>query len=101
MCFLARPFGAVDRGLDLQRILAGLDQDRVDAAGDQPGALNGERVLERLIGDIAERGEGSARADRAEHKTAATVMGELGDGLASELGGTAVERKRPVGEAEF
>ncbi len=54
MCILARSLGAIDRGLDLQRVLAGLDQDRIGAPGDQSGALNGERVLERLIGDMAE-----------------------------------------------
>ena len=52
----ARPFGAVDRRLDLQRILAGLDDDCVDLAGDQPGALDRQRVFELLIGDMAERG---------------------------------------------
>ena len=32
----ARPLDAVDRRLDLQRVLAGLDQYRIDLAGDQP-----------------------------------------------------------------
>ena len=74
---LARPLGAVDRSLDLQRVLAGLDQDRVDLAGDQPGALHRQRVFEILIGDMAERGQPRARTDRAEHEAGAAVTREL------------------------
>ena len=72
---VARALGAVDRGLDLQRVLAGLDDDRIDPAGDQPGALRGERVLERLVGDVAERGQAGPRPDRAEHEAGAAVIG--------------------------
>ena len=46
---VAGALGAVDRGLDLQRVLAGLDRDHVAAAGDEPGALQCEPVLELLI----------------------------------------------------
>ena len=84
---VARPLGAVDRGLDLQRVLAGLDQDRVDPAGDQPVALHRQRVFERLVGDMAERRQPGARPDRAEHKAGAAVMGEFGDRLARQFGG--------------
>ncbi len=71
---VARALGAVDRGLDLQRVLAGLDQDRIDPAGDQPVALHRQRVFERLIGDMAERRQPRARPDRAEHEAGAAVM---------------------------
>ena len=60
---LTRPLCTVDRRFDLQRILRGLDDDRVDPALDQPGALDRQRILERLIGDVAERGEAGARPD--------------------------------------
>ena len=99
--FLARPLGAVDRRLDLQRVLAGLDQDRIDAAGDQPGALDRQRVFEVLVGDVAERGQPRARPDRAEHEAGAAVMREFGDRLARQLGGAAVEGEGLVGDAEL
>ncbi len=98
---VARALGAVDRGLDLQRVLTGLDDDRVDPAGDQPGALRGERVFERLVGDVAERGQPGPGPDRAEHKAGAAVPGELGDRLARQLGGEAVEFEGAVGEPEL
>ena len=98
---LAGALGAVDRSLDLQRVLAGLDQDRVDPAGDQPGALHRQRVFQILIGDMPERGQPGARADRAEHETGAAVMRELGDRLARQFGGAAVEVERLVGDAEL
>ena len=59
----AGALGAVDRGLDLQRILAGLDRDRVAAAGDEPGALQREPVLEVLVGDMPERGQPGPRPE--------------------------------------
>ncbi len=36
----AGALGAVDRRLDLQRVLAGLDQNGVDRAGDEPAACS-------------------------------------------------------------
>ena len=99
--FRAGALGAVDRGLDLQRVLAGLDQERVDAAGDEPGALHRQRVFELLIGDMSERRQARARPDRAEHETGPAVMRELGDRLARQFGGAAVELERLVGDAEL
>ena len=72
----ARDLGAVDRGLDLQRVLAGLDQDRIDAAGDQPAALLGQRRLQRIVGDVAERRQLGARPDAADHPAVPSV-GEM------------------------
>ena len=66
-----------------------------------PGHWFGERVLERLVRDMAERGEPRPRPDRAEHEARAAVVGELGDRLARELGGAAVEREGAVGDAEL
>jgi hypothetical protein len=55
-CLAHRPLGAVHGRLHLERVLAGLAQDDVGAAGDQPRRLDGERVLERAISDVTERG---------------------------------------------
>ena len=63
----ARDLGAVHRGLDLQRVLAGLHQDRVHAAGDQAAALFGQRRLQRVVGDVAEARQLGAGADAAQH----------------------------------
>ena len=54
-----------------------------------------------LIGDVAERRQAGARADRADHKAGAPVTGEFGDRLAGEFGGAAVQRKGAVGEPEL
>ena len=89
----ARALGAVDRGLDLQRVLAGLDQERIDAAGDEAAALLGERVLERRVLDMAERGEPRARPDRAEHEARPPVALHGIDRLARDLGRAPVERE--------
>ena len=98
---LARPLRAVDGGLDLQRILAGLDEDRVDPAGNEPGALDGKGVFEVLIGDVPERGQPRPRPERAEDKAGAPVMGELGDRLARQFAGAAIEIEGFVGDAEL
>ena len=98
---VAGALGAVDRGLDLQWVLAGLDRDGVAAAGDEPGALQREPVLELLVGDMAERGQPGPRPERAEHKPGAAVMGEFGDRLARQFGGAPVQFERAVGYAEL
>jgi hypothetical protein len=76
-----------DRGaLDLQDVLAGLDQDAVDAAVDEAADLLlvvGEQVVE---GDVAERDEAGGRADRAEHEARA-------------LGGRELARRPPLARA--
>ena len=98
---LARPFGAVDRGLDLQRVLAGLDQDAVDPAGDQPGALDCQRVFEFLVRDMAERRQAGPRPDRPQDKAGAAVISEFGHRFAGDLGGQPVQREGAVGETEL
>ena len=92
---VARPLGAVDRGLDLQRVLAGLDQDRVDPAGDQPVALDRQRVFE-LAGRRYGRAIGSRVPGPTEPMTKRVrpSCGEFGDRLARQLGGAPVELER-------
>ena len=82
----ARDLGAVDRGLDLQRVLAGLDQDRVHTAGDQAAALRGERRLQRVVGDSAQAGQLGAGADAAHHPAVAAIGEGLGR-LAGQFAG--------------
>ena len=92
---------AVDGGLDLQRILAGLDQQRVRAAGDQPLGLDGEGGLQLAVGDVAEAGQLGAGADGADDEALAAVAGEGLHGLAGEAGGALVDLERPRLEAEL
>ena len=96
-----RPLRAVDRRLDLQRVLAGLDQKRVDLAGDETGALHRQRVFQILIGDMSERRQPRARTDRAEDETGPAVTRNLGNRLARQFAGAAIEVERLVGDAEL
>ena len=96
----ARRLGAVDRGLDLQGVLAGLDQDAVDAAGDQAAALDGERPLQRRVVDMAERRQPGSGPDRAEHE-ALPAVGEEPGRLAGDLAGPPVDLEGLVLELEL
>ena len=96
----AGDLGAVDGGLDLQRVLAGLDQDRIDAAGDQAAALLGEAGFERVVFDVAERGQLGARPDAADDVTMAAV-GKGFSRFARQFGGYLVDLEGAVRQAEF
>src|SRR3546814_11202064 len=47
------------------RVLAGLDEDGVHAAGDEAAALHRESGFQRIVGDMAAGGQPGSRADRA------------------------------------
>ena len=64
---------AVDRGLDLQRVLAGLDQQHVGAAGDQALGLHGEGLLQLAVADMAEARQLGAGADGADDEALPAV----------------------------
>ena len=98
--FGARDLGAVHRRLDLQRVLAGLDQDRIDAAGEQAAALQGQRRLQRVVGDVAEARQLGARPDAADHP-AMPAVGELLRRLARQFAAALVDLERPVGDVEL
>ena len=98
---LTRAFGGVDRRLDLQRILAGLDQNGVDAALDEPAALHGQRRFERVVIDMPERRQPRTRPDRADHEPRLAVDGESADRFARQFAGAAVEGVGLIGDAEF
>ena len=66
-----------------------------------PAHCSAQRVLQRLIADMAERGQAGPGPDRAQHKAAAAVGGELGHGLARDFGGEPVQGEGAVGEPEL
>ena len=96
-----RPLGAVHRRLYLQRVLAGLHQQRVDPAGDQSGTLGRVRVLEALIIDVPEARKLGSRPDVAQDEPLPSVVGELGDGLVGDLRGPLVDGEGIVLEPEL
>lgn len=57
---------AVDGRLGLEEVLAGLDEDRVGAAGDQTGSLLGEGVAQVRVARVPEARQLGARSHRAE-----------------------------------
>ena len=93
--------GAVDGGLDLQGILAGLDQDGVGIALDEAHGLHGEGVLELAIGDVPEARQTRAGTDRADDEAAPAVAREPLDRLVRQLAGATVDLDGAVGEAEL
>ena len=75
-----------DRGLALEEVLDGLDQEDVDAAGEQAGDLRLVVVAQLGERDLAERREAGAGADRADHEAGPVGGGELGRHLLGEAG---------------
>ena len=65
--YAERPLGTQRRGLGLQQVLGGLDQDRVDAAGQHPLDLGLIGIPERGEPDVPERRQLGTRADTAQH----------------------------------
>jgi hypothetical protein len=95
---LERLADAEHRGLDLEDVLRGLDDDQVDAALEQALRLLGEDGDQLAEGDAPERGivarrEVAGGADRAGDEAL------LAHGLARDLGGPAVDLERVVAEA--
>ncbi len=95
---LERLAGAEDRGLDLQDVLRGLDDDQVRAAVDQALGLLSEDLDQLGEGDLAQGGvvgggQVPGRADRAGHEPL------IAHGLACDLGGLLVDLQRVVGQA--
>ena len=71
--FVAGALGAVDRGLDLQRILAGLDQERVGASIDETNGLLSEGGFEMCVRGVPEAGKFGTRTHRPQHPAHAAV----------------------------
>ena len=69
--------GTDDRGLGLQQVLAGLHDDRVDAALQHAGRLLLVGVAQGAVRRVAEGGQLRAGPDRAEHEARLVGGGEL------------------------
>ena len=96
----AGDLGAVHRGLDLQRVLAGLDQDSVHATGDQAAALQGQRGLQWVVGDVAQARQLGARAEAADDPSMPAVGKRFGC-LAREFAAALVDLEGLVGDVEL
>ena len=95
---LERLAGAEDRGLDLEDVLGGLDDDEVGAALDEPARLLLEDGDELAEGDLAQRrvvggGQVAGGADRPGDELV------LADRLARDLGGALVDLERVLAQA--
>jgi hypothetical protein len=90
----------VDGRLDLQRVLAGLYQEGIDVAVHQAAALFGQARLQRVVTDVAERGQLGARPHPAQHPAVAAI-GKFVRRLARQVGGGAVDLARAVRQAEL
>ncbi len=97
-CFGPRRLGGVDRRLDLQRVLAGLDQDGVHAARDQPLRLDDQPGFQRVVTDMAEARQLGARPHRADDEAFASVARKLLDRLARQLGRDLADLEGAVGQ---
>ncbi len=95
---LERLAGAEDRGLDLEDVLGGLDDDEVGAALDEPARLLLEDGDELAEGDLAQRrvvggGQMAGGPDRPGDELV------LADRLAGDLGGALVDLERVLAQA--
>src|SRR5262249_53758154 len=99
--FRPRGENGVDRGLDLQRVLAGLDQDAVDSAVGETARLLEVARLEDVVGSLPERDELRARPDRAEDEARLVLGREALARAARDLRGDAVDLARAIAEAEL
>ncbi len=94
-------FGADDRGLGLEEVLGGLDQERVGAAFDEARGALLVVVAQERVGGVAEGGQAGAAAHGAEDEA-----GPLGGGVlvglpAGEAGGGAGDLAGALGDAVF
>ncbi len=91
---------AVDRRLDLQRVLAGLDQERIRATRDQSLALHRECGFEGIVVDMPKGRQLGARSDRADDEALAAV-GKTFRRFPRDLGGALVDLEGAVRQAEL
>jgi len=97
--------GALDPdggGLEVQRVLAGLEEQRVHAAFDQRARLAVIRVEHLLEGDAARNRDGpGAGAHAAQHEARSPVGGPAVGGLASQPGPGQGDLVAALGQAIF
>ena len=89
----------VDGRFCLEKVVDGLDEQHVDAAGDQPVDLEREVVAQCLVANLAQRREPRTRSDRADHEAGPAVGGVAGGDFAGDLRGALVHLERLVGES--
>ncbi len=93
-----RPAGAVDRGLRLQEVVDGLDEQHVDATRDEPVDLELVVVAQRRVLDLTERREPGTGSDRADDEPGPAVGGVTRSHLARQCGRVAVHLEGLIGE---
>jgi len=90
-----------DRELDLQQVLARLDVEAVGAARDQALREHAIRLIELFAGDVSERREARARADRARDEARTVLGAEPVRDAARHRGAHLVELERLVADVEL
>ncbi len=94
-----RPAGTDDRRLALEEVLDRLDEQDVGAARQQPGDHRLVVVAQLGEGDLAERRETGAGADRPDHEAGSLGGGEVGRDLPGQSRGLLVDGEGLVGDA--
>ena len=89
---------ADDGGLGLEQVLAGLDDQRVRAAAQQPLRVDLVGVAQLAERGVAEGGQLGAGADRAEHPARTARRGPAVGGGPGEPGGRLGQLGDPVGD---
>src|SRR5204863_4292886 len=79
----------------------GLDQQDVDAAGQQPGHLGLVAVAQADEVHLAQRGQLGAGADRPDDPPGPVGRGVAGGDLSGDAGGRPVEFEGAIGDAVF
>ena len=91
--------GSNDCGLRLQEVVDRFNQDDVDTTGEEANNLCFVVVAQLCERDLSERRQTSARSDRSDHVTLATIGCESVGYLARDLRGALVDLKRLVFDA--
>jgi len=94
-----RPAARDDRGLGLEQVVDGLDEQHVGAPFEQPRGLDLVVVAQRRERDRAERGQPGAGPDGADHEPGALRRRELGRDLLGDARRGDVEVERDVRDA--
>ncbi len=87
-----------DRRLGLEEVVDGLDQQDVDAAGQQPVDLRLVAIAQRDEVDLAQRRELGAGADRADDPAGPVGRGVAGGHLPGDARRSVVEFERAIGD---
>ena len=100
-CLAEGLLDALKGRLDLQHVLAGLDDEQVHIARQQSRRLLAEGGLHRVEIDVAQGGQLGSGSDRAGHKARLFGCAELLGYLTGEFGGPFVEGEGLILQAVF